>query len=74
MPSGLQDEFVEHPTKQTQWKAFLRRTIPDQADLELGEVIPAIREFLAPVLESIVLGKTLRLHWTPGSGWSANTE
>lgn len=72
LPPGLQDEFVANPTKQTQWKAFLRRTIPDQADLELGEVVPAIREFLAPVLESIVLGKTIRLHWTPGSGWSAN--
>lgn len=72
LPPGLQDEFAANPTKQTQWKAFLRRTIPDQADLELGEVVPAIREFLAPVLESIVLGKTIRLHWTPGSGWSAN--
>ncbi|WP_256381205.1 nucleotidyl transferase AbiEii/AbiGii toxin family protein [Kiritimatiella glycovorans] len=71
-PPGLQDEFVANPTKQTQWKGFLRRTIPDQADLELGEVVPAIREFLAPVLKSIVLGKALRLHWTPGSGWSAN--
>jgi predicted nucleotidyltransferase component of viral defense system len=74
LPAGLQDEFASNPTKQTQWKAFLRRTIPDQANLELGEVVPAIREFLAPVLESIVIGKTLRLHWTPGSGWSANTE
>jgi hypothetical protein len=72
LPPGLQDEFVANPTEQTQWKAFLRRTIPDQADLELGGVVPAIREFLAPVLESIVLGKTIRLHWTPGSGWSAN--
>ncbi len=74
VPPGLQDEFAANLIKQTQWKAFLRRTIPDQADLELSEVVPAIREFLAPVLESIVLGKTLRLHWTPGSGWSANTE
>lgn len=73
-PPGLQDEFAANPTKQTQWKAFLRRTIPRQADLELGVVVPAIREFLAPVLESILLGKALRLHWTPGSGWSANTE
>jgi predicted nucleotidyltransferase component of viral defense system len=72
LPSGLQDEFAANPTKQTQWKAFLRRTIPNQVDLELSEIVPAIREFLAPVLESIVRGKTLRLHWTPGSGWSAN--
>lgn len=74
IPPGLQDEFAANPTKQIQWKAFLRRAIPDQADLKLGEVVPAIREFLAPVLESIVPGKALRLHWMPGSGWSANTE
>ncbi len=74
IPPGLQDEFAASPTKQTQWKAFLRRTIPDQADLALGEIVTAIREFLAPVLESIVLGKKLCFHWTPGSGWSANTK
>ena len=74
MLSGLQDEFADNPTKQTQWRAFLSRTIPDQVDLELGEVIPAIREFLAPVLESVVLGKTPRLHWTPENGWTANTK
>lgn len=73
MPSGLHDEFAANPTKQAQWKAFLRRTIPDQADLDLGEVVSAIRSFLAPVLESIVLGTTPRLHWTPESGWMANT-
>lgn len=74
MLSGLSAEFADSPTKQTQWKAFLRRTVPDQMDLELGEVVPAIRELLTPVLESIVLGKTLRLHWTPESGWTANTK
>ena len=72
--SGLQDEFADNPNKQTQWKAFLRRTVPEQLDLELGEVVPAIRVFLAPVLESVVLGKTLSQHWTPESGWTAKTE
>ncbi len=71
---GLQDEFAHNPAKQTQWKAFLRRTLPEQAELDLSEVVPALREFLAPLLESIVLGKMPRLHWTPGSGWSAHTE
>ena len=72
MLSGLQDEFADNPTKQTQWRAFLRRTVPDETGLELGEVVPAIREFLAPVLESIVIGEAPRLHWTPRGGWTAN--
>lgn len=44
-PPGLQDEFAANPTKQTQWKAFLRRTIPDQADLAyrlLAVGLPAV--------------------------------
>lgn len=67
---GLQDEFAASPAKQTQWKAFLRRTIPDQGDLELSEVVSLIREFIAPVQKSIVLGETIHLHWTPARGWS----
>lgn len=35
MLSGLRDEFADSPTKQTQWRAFLRRTVPDQVDLGL---------------------------------------
>jgi predicted nucleotidyltransferase component of viral defense system len=71
--SGLQDEFANTPAKQTQWKAFLRRTVPGQVDRELGEVVSAIREFLAPVLESIARSKTPCLHWTPRGGWTMNT-
>lgn len=74
MLSGLQAEFAENPTKQTQWKAFLRRTVPGHSNTELHEVVLAIREFLAPVLESILLGQTPDLHWTPENRWMAGTE
>lgn len=74
MLSGLQDEFALNLTKQTQWKAFLRRAVPDQGDLELGKVVLVIREFLTPVLNSIVLGSTLSLHWTPEKGWAGKPE
>lgn len=72
MLSGLTEEFADNPTKRTQWKAFLRRTIPGQMDLDLGEIVLVLREFMAPVLESILFGKKPRLHWTPGGGWAEN--
>lgn len=74
MLSGLKNEFAENSIKQSQWKAFVRRTLPHHADLELTEVIPAIRGFLAPILESLVLNKTPHICWTPERGWTENTN
>lgn len=70
LPSGLADEFAANPAKQTQWKAFLRRTMPGKTDLDLGEVVSSLRGFLAPVLDSVLSGHSPRLHWTPGQGWT----
>ncbi|HRZ83700.1 MAG TPA: nucleotidyl transferase AbiEii/AbiGii toxin family protein, partial [Candidatus Hydrogenedentes bacterium] len=70
MPSGLADEFATNLAKQTQWKAFLRRTIPGRTDLDLGEVVSFLRGFLAPVLEAVLSGNTPHFHWTPERGWA----
>ncbi|HNY86071.1 MAG TPA: nucleotidyl transferase AbiEii/AbiGii toxin family protein [Candidatus Hydrogenedentes bacterium] len=70
MPSGLADEFAANLAKQTQWKAFLRRTIPGRTDLDLGEVVSFLRGFLAPVLEAVLSGNTPHFHWTPERGWA----
>lgn len=68
--SGLTEEFAANPAKRTQWKAFLRRTIPGRTDLALGEVVPFLRGFLAPVLEAVLSGSTPHFHWTPERGWA----
>lgn len=62
---GLQDDFATDPTKQTQWKAFLRRTVPDQEGLDLIDVVKGIRDFLEPVLKSLLLSQEPRARWTP---------
>ncbi|MBI1290086.1 nucleotidyl transferase AbiEii/AbiGii toxin family protein [bacterium] len=71
LPPGLQDAFSLNPAKQAQWRAFLSRTVPEKPDLALSEVVPVIREFLLPIVESVALGKSPRIRWTPGRGWSA---
>jgi len=57
LPVGLTDAFAHDPTKQTQWKAFLRKsrlTAPD-----LGEVVAEIAAYSqTPLSQALVLGRT----------------
>lgn len=67
---GLEDAFAQTPSKQTQWKAFLRRTVPNQQDVELSEVVSTIRAFLSPLLTGISAGEPFEKHWKPKRGWT----
>lgn len=67
---GLDDVFAQTPGKQTQWKAFLRRTVPDQQDVELSEVVTALRAFLLPVLAGIRANEPFEKFWKPKRGWT----
>jgi hypothetical protein len=67
---GLEDTFFQQPGKQKQWEAFLRRTVPDQQDLELEETVASIRAFLSPVLAGISAGEIFAKTWSPGRGWT----
>ena len=48
VPLALTDAFVNDPSKQTQWKAFLRKS--DLEFIEFGEVIAELRSFIVPLL------------------------
>lgn len=49
LPMGLSDEFVGDPLKQKQWNAFLSRS-GLSADLQLAEVVAAIRDRIVPLI------------------------
>lgn len=49
MPVSFTDEFVGDPMKQSQWNGFLGRS-GRSADLQLAEVVAAIRQRLAPLI------------------------
>ena len=70
-PTGLTALFSSNPTKQAQWKAFVRQNVsaPFQM-LTLPEVISAIATFLMPPLESLRNGATFPKHWEPGGPWT----
>jgi Nucleotidyl transferase AbiEii toxin, Type IV TA system len=67
-PLALTAEFAEAPSKQTQWKAFLRKSGLNASE-SLSDVITVVDGFVMPVLEGIV-SKSDRLYtWLPGGPW-----
>ena len=60
LPLALQMDFYKLPSKQTQWKAFLRKSGLN-ADSSLEESILVIRRFVMSVVEGILKGVALPL-------------
>ncbi|MBV9483460.1 MAG: nucleotidyl transferase AbiEii/AbiGii toxin family protein [Acidobacteria bacterium] len=70
MPLAFTADFHQLPSKQTQWKAFLRKS-GLKADSSLEETIEVIREFVMPAAGSFFLGpsnRPLRLFSIVGLG------
>lgn len=67
-PLALTAEFFKDPAKQTQWRAFLRKS-GLQGDAPFEEVVEVISEFLLPVVEGIVNKKKLISFWRGGGPW-----
>lgn len=66
-PLALSREFSEDPTKQAQWRAFVRR-INQRTEVGLADTVDRIAEFLLPFAG----GKPQRHRtWSPGGPWSA---
>jgi hypothetical protein len=72
-PLALQADFYELPSKQTQWRAFLRKS-GLKADSSLKEIIEVVREFVMPVVDGILKGNSERKVWQPGGPWKKGRE
>jgi len=68
MPLALQKDFHDLPSKQTQWRAFLRKS-GLHAESSLEETIQVIREFVMPVVEGILKGDREKKIWQAGGPW-----
>lgn len=67
IPVGLSRDFATDQSKQTQWRAFLRKNQLVGAE-ELPEIVAQIADFLMPILsDAEITGK----RWTPDEGWGA---
>ena len=68
LPLAFQADFYELPSKQTQWKALLRKSGLN-AKSSLEETIRVIGEFVMPVLEGISKGNRKKKIWQAGGPW-----
>ncbi len=68
LPLALRAEFYEPPAKQTQWRAFLRKS-GLTADSSLKEIIEVIREFVMPVVDGVWKRNQENEMWQPGGPW-----
>jgi hypothetical protein len=68
LPLAFTADFHQLPNKQTQWKAFLRKSGLN-ANSSLEEAIRIIREFVMPVVEGISKGDREKKNWQAGGPW-----
>lgn len=71
VPTALTAAFVENSTKQTQWRAFLRKGRLEAEGKSLEEVIIFLRRFLMPPTLAIADGKRFTMRWLAGGPWRA---
>ena len=69
LPLAFTADFYQLPNKQTQWKAFLKKSgLNARASLE--ETIRVILEFVMPVVEGISKGDREKRIWPPRGPWN----
>jgi predicted nucleotidyltransferase component of viral defense system len=67
-PLALTAEFGEAPGKQTQWRAFLKKSGLNASE-SLNDIVKELGEFVMPVMEGITSSKTLGHTWRPRGPW-----
>ncbi len=60
-----------HEEKQPQWRAFLLRTGLTGAPETLKEATAPLKEFLVPIAEAGMTGRTFSMRWTAPGPWKA---
>jgi hypothetical protein len=69
LPVALTPEFAALREKQTQWRAFLKKSGLASAPGDLGEVTDRLAQFLEPVIHAARTGTPLAQTWKPGGPW-----
>ncbi|MCG3147240.1 MAG: hypothetical protein PCFJNLEI_00678 [Verrucomicrobiae bacterium] len=68
IPLGLSDGFATDAGKQTQWRAFVKRSRLKDPDFTV--VVRALRDFLMPPTMAARDGKPFRQQWPKGGPWT----
>lgn len=70
-PLAVTAEFWQEPTKQAQWRAFLRRLRLDESAHSLERIITDLQLFLVPVLRALDARQDFSQVWSAKGGWQA---
>ncbi len=68
-PVAFQQQFRRDATKQTQWRAFLRKSMLTKVPVSFHEVVGAVAAFLKPVTASLAANEPFRRTWRPPGPW-----
>ena len=68
-PTALAPVFGDDGQKQTQWRAFLRKTQLTDAPAALPDVIGVLALFLLPMAQTIVDGRAFNHTWKERGPW-----
>jgi hypothetical protein len=69
LPVALTPVFAVDRDKQTQWRAFLRKSRQGGASPDLAVTVSAIAAFLGPIVVAAESGRRFAGRWPPGGGW-----
>ena len=72
LPVIFQNQFTQDLDKQTQWRAFLRKSQLTEASETFEIVVTTIAAFLGPVLASLADKKPFRRVWKAPGPWVSN--
>ncbi|MFH0823433.1 MAG: hypothetical protein V2B18_11835 [Pseudomonadota bacterium] len=66
--------FAQDTAKQSQWRGFRRRNLPEDSPENLTDVVAFISTFLGPATEATVLGKPFNAIWKHPGPWKAQKK
>ncbi len=69
VPMSFTEEFSKDKQKQIQWRAFLRKSRPENAPRDLDTVVSEVALFLMPVIKALQCDEMLELIWSQGGPW-----
>jgi len=68
-PSVFKKSFAKDKMRETQWRAFLRKTVLVDTSQSFHEIITESKLFLVPVLSAVAAGKSFQKIWKAPGPW-----
>jgi hypothetical protein len=68
-PTVFGPTFMKDGTKQAQWKGFIEKTKLTDAPPSFEDIAASIKDFLQPIVDSIINNRTFQSFWTAPGPW-----